>query len=87
MMLGHSVDTNLKYYSFARSNEYLEELSVKWDDYIESMNCSKRNGRGTNIRLYDKRKEPENREFSSSLLIKKTCGRWDLNPLPALENP
>ncbi len=46
-MLGHSVDTNLKYYSFARSNEYLEELSVKWDDYIESMNCSKRNGRGT----------------------------------------
>ena len=28
-ILGHSVDTNLKYYTFARTDEYLDEVAEK----------------------------------------------------------
>lgn len=43
-ILGHSVDTNLRHYSFARTDDYLSELSDKWNDYIDNKECS---GRGT----------------------------------------
>lgn len=32
-LLGHSVDTNLKHYTFARTDDYLEELSEKIDAF------------------------------------------------------
>ena len=32
-LLGHSIDTNLKHYTFARTDEYLEELSKKIDAF------------------------------------------------------
>lgn len=32
-ILGHSVETNLKHYTFARSDDYLSEISKKWDSF------------------------------------------------------
>ena len=32
-ILGHSVDTNLKYYSFARADDYLDDIRQKWDSF------------------------------------------------------
>lgn len=32
-LLGHSVDTNLKYYSFARADDFLDDIRQKWDDF------------------------------------------------------
>lgn len=32
-LLGHSVDTNLKHYTFARTDEYLEEISAQIDAF------------------------------------------------------
>lgn len=46
-MLGHSVDTNFRHYSFARTNEYLSELSEKWDNYIDNNRVSNTTERGT----------------------------------------
>lgn len=34
-MLGHSVDTNLRHYTFARTDEYLSEITNKWNDFID----------------------------------------------------
>ena len=31
--LGLSVDTNLKYYSFARADDYLDDIRQKWDSF------------------------------------------------------
>ncbi len=45
-ILGHSADTNLKHYSFARTDEYLSELSDKWNDYIDNKECSDHSTRG-----------------------------------------
>lgn len=35
-ILGHSVDTNLKYYSFARADDYLSDISQRWDSFISA---------------------------------------------------
>lgn len=40
-MLGHSVDTNMKHYTFARSDEYLGEISDMWNDYIDETRAPK----------------------------------------------
>jgi len=40
-MLGHSVDTNLRHYTFARSDEYLGEISDMWNDYIDETRAPK----------------------------------------------
>ena len=32
-LLGHSVDTTLKYYSFARADDYLDDTRQKWDNF------------------------------------------------------
>ena len=45
-ILGHSVDTNLRHYSFSRTDDYLSELSDKWNDYIDNKEHSGRDTLG-----------------------------------------
>lgn len=49
-LLGHSVDTNLKFYTFARTDEYIEELCDKIDAYNDGNRLnSKENEMGTYV--------------------------------------
>ena len=32
-LLGHSVETNLKHYTFARTDEYLSEIKERWNEF------------------------------------------------------
>lgn len=40
MLLGHSVQTNLQFYSFSKSDEYLEDISAIWNKFNESNGLS-----------------------------------------------
>lgn len=47
-MLGHSVETNLRYYSFARK-DCLKDIRAKWDAHIDSMKCSESDSKDNNV--------------------------------------
>ncbi|MCR5144153.1 MAG: hypothetical protein K6B67_02450 [Lachnospiraceae bacterium] len=40
-ILGHTVETNLKHYTFSRDKEYLAEIGVIWDDFNKKNGLSK----------------------------------------------
>ena len=47
-LLGHSVETNLKYYTFARTDDYIDELCEKINAFDEkSLSLSDSRGMGT----------------------------------------
>lgn len=60
-LLGHSVDTNLKYYSFAQSDNFLNEICNKWDDF--NGNSSRNQAEPNN--LIDFTKEKSSRTLNS----------------------
>ena len=46
-MLGHSIETNQKYYSYARSKDHLAEISQQINNYIASIEKSGTDNGGT----------------------------------------
>lgn len=66
-LLGHSVETNLKYYTFARSEEYLDELTEKINAFGRATRQEKR---GTSILFPFRQKKKAPRPLNLRLFLK-----------------
>lgn len=84
--LGHSVETNLRYYTHAQSDEYLEELKHILDgNSAENTEKSSTNEVSNPAvphfdRFYKKKKNPQNVQFIRVLHKKRKRRVWDSNP-------
>ncbi|MBQ8139000.1 MAG: tyrosine-type recombinase/integrase [Lachnospiraceae bacterium] len=66
-LLGHSVETNLKYYTFARTDDYIDELCEKMNAYNgENSDFTPFGERGTSgyLKIVDFRSKKESPDFS-----------------------
>lgn len=57
-LLGHSVETNLKHYTFARTDDYLSEITKKWDSFNNNANPQLTDPSGPNNIINFKNKKP-----------------------------
>ncbi|MCR4616556.1 MAG: tyrosine-type recombinase/integrase [Lachnospiraceae bacterium] len=66
-LLGHSVETNLKYYTFARTDDYIDELCEKMNAYnAENSGFTPFGERGTSgyLKIVDFKSKKESPDFS-----------------------
>ena len=70
-ILGHSVQTNLNHYTFARADEYLTEMAQIWDDYNTSSKPVPQNdGQYLKIVEFSEKKKPSRTTNSQGLIQK-----------------
>ncbi len=77
-MLGHSIETNLKYYSFARKG-YLEDVRNRLNTGFAAPEVSRDTSGTPEIVPFSQKRKPRTTEKSMFLSPQMQCGKWDFH--------